>query len=82
MADELRQIFNGRGSVILWQRHNTLCTSGFVYDVVLHTTGPMARKRQEDSVTIDSNQISLNDKDGAKSALYGCLSLAILERCS
>jgi len=26
----------GRGSVILWRQRNTLCTSGFVFHIILH----------------------------------------------
>jgi len=30
-----------RGSLLLWQRCNTLCASGFVDDVIFHITGPV-----------------------------------------
>jgi len=62
---ELHQIFMhdiyGHGSVLLWQRCDTLCTAGFVDGVMFSHYGP---KRQYDKHNgRDSNQILLNDKD-------------------
>jgi len=47
------------GSVVIWQRCDMLCTSGFVDDVMFYTLGPMARriyfKRRKDNVTAEIN---------------------------
>jgi len=38
------QIPCGRGSVLLWRRCDTLCTSGFMDDVTFRRSGPMAMR--------------------------------------
>jgi len=38
---------DGRGSVVLWRRCSTLCTSGFMNDVIFANIG---RRRHVDSV--------------------------------
>ena len=35
-------VTNGRGSVLLWRRCDTLCTSGFMDDVTIGHNGPRA----------------------------------------
>ena len=35
----------GRGSVLLWRRCNTLCTSGFMGNVMFSHSGPEAYRR-------------------------------------
>ena len=56
----------GRGSVLLWRRCDTLCTSGFVDDVTFsHTRVFLSGNRlaRQPRLLIDSNQILLDDKD-------------------
>jgi len=36
-------VTRGRNSILLWRHWNTLCTSGFVDDVIFFRNGPMAR---------------------------------------
>ena len=50
----------GRGSVLLWRRFDTLCTSGFVNDVIFHTRGPMAHRLY---IPKRQGRISLNYSD-------------------
>ena len=35
-------VTHGRGSILIWRHRNTLCTSGFVYDVMFSIIDPMA----------------------------------------
>jgi len=53
-------------SVLLSQRYNTLCNSGFVDDVMISQYGPMARHMAiafDRGISKDFNTIWLNDKD-------------------
>jgi len=40
------RIVRSRGSVFLWRKWNTLCTSGFVDDIIIPIMGPMACERR------------------------------------
>jgi len=63
----------GRGSVSLWRRCDTLCTSGIVNDVMFSLWHVLCIPKllQNKHNCRDSNQILLNDKDRSVSCTLG-----------
>ena len=60
-----------RGSVVLWQKCNTLCTSGFVDDVVCAHNGQARRRRRQYCMRWMS--LTRAAEIGSKFDVYDCL---------